>query len=158
MAGLGCRQTAKESGADAQEPTTVSTAATAKSLYVDLDGNAVALADYKGKRVLLNFWATWCTPCIQEMPSLLRAQAILEKENYVFLLASEDTADKIMAFAEKKQFDFTYLRLTGALAQQQVYGLPTTFIYNEAGEKVDQVVGGVVWDAPEVIQKLKEIE
>jgi len=45
-----------------------------KSIYVDLDNNEVDLSSFKGKKVLINYWATWCAPCIQKMPSLIKAQ------------------------------------------------------------------------------------
>ncbi len=58
---------------------TVEQEAVSASGYADLEGNPVELSDYKGKRILLNFWATWCRPCIEEMPSLLKAQEIKTK-------------------------------------------------------------------------------
>ncbi len=124
--------------------------------FEDLEGNPLTIADYKGKRVLLNYWATWCRPCIEEMPSMLRSQAILEKENYIFLLASDQSLETIKAFKEKRGFDFKFIKYTGSWAEQEINSLPTTFIYNEGGEKVEKIVGGVSWDAPEVIQKLKD--
>ncbi|MCJ7466121.1 MAG: hypothetical protein MUO53_05435 [Maribacter sp.] len=92
------------------------------------------------------------------MPSLLRAQAILEQENYVFLLASEQSIDAIRDFKTKKDFDFKYLKLNGALAALQINALPTTFIYNTAGEKVETILGGVVWDSDAMIEKLKALQ
>jgi thiol-disulfide isomerase/thioredoxin len=127
-------------------------------LFEDLNGQPVSLADYKGKKVLLNFWATWCRPCLEEMPSLLRAQAILEKEDYVFLLASEQSIKIINDFKAKKDFDFKYLKLKGALAALQISALPTTFIYNAAGERVETILGGVEWDSDAMIEKLKAIQ
>jgi len=124
--------------------------------FVDLEGRPVTISDYKGKRVLLNFWATWCRPCIEEMPSLLRAQEILKKEGYIFLLASDQSVKVIKAFKAKKGFDFTFIKYNGSWAQQEIDALPTTFIYNKAGEKVEKIVGEVVWDSPEVLQRLKD--
>jgi thiol-disulfide isomerase/thioredoxin len=127
-------------------------------IFEDLEGQPVSLADYKGKKVLLNFWATWCRPCLEEMPSLLKAQDILEKEDYVFLLASEQSIKIINDFKAKKDYDFTFLKLNGTLAAQQINALPTTFVYNTAGEKVETILGGVVWDSDAMIEKLKSIQ
>lgn len=127
------------------------------SQFEDLKGNAVTLADYKGKKILLNFWATWCRPCIAEMPSLQRSREILEKENYVFLLASDQPVVTIQSFIERKGLDFNFIKYRGSLAALQINALPTTFIYNEAGEQVDKIVGGMEWDSPETIQKLKDL-
>ena len=131
---------------------------TSDILFKDLHGNPVALSDFKGKRVLLNFWATWCRPCIEEMPSLLKAKEILEKENYIFLLATDQPIKTIKSFKEKKNFDFNYIKLNGAFAQLDIKALPVTFIYNENGDKVDQISGAVAWDSQEMIHRLKAIE
>ena len=74
------------------------------STYEDLEGNPIEISDYKGKRVLLNYWATWCRPCIEEMPDMEKAQTILEKDNYVFLFASDQSIDKINKFKEARGF------------------------------------------------------
>ena len=126
--------------------------------YVDLEGNPVELSDYKGKRILLNFWATWCRPCIEEMPSLLKAQKILEKENYVFLLATDQSVKIINSFKARKGFEFTYIRYTGAFSDLGIKALPKTIIYNEEGDKVDEISGAIMWDSLEIIERLKSIK
>lgn len=126
--------------------------------YEDLKGNPVKLSDYKGKRILLNFWATWCRPCIEEMPSLLKAQEILEKENYVFLLATDQSIKIINSFKAKKGFEFTYIRYTGAFAELGIKALPKTFLYNVQGEKVDEISGAIEWDSPGIIERLKSVK
>ena len=75
-----------------------------ESDYIDLNGETVHLESFRGKKVLVNFWATWCTPCLQEMPSLVRAQEILTKDNYVFLFPSTDEIEKIKNFNKSKFF------------------------------------------------------
>ncbi|MEO9512127.1 MAG: TlpA disulfide reductase family protein [Flavobacteriaceae bacterium] len=129
-----------------------------EQLYEDLEGNQILLTNYKGKRILLNFWATWCKPCIEEMPALLRSKNILDKENYIFLLASDQSVEKIKAFKEKHNLDFNFIRFTGSLSQLRIYALPTTFIYNESGEKVDEISGAALWDSQQMIDKLKNIK
>lgn len=128
-----------------------------KSDFEDLNGNPVALSDFKGKRVVVNYWATWCRPCIAEMPSILRAQEILEKEGYVFLLASDQAVEITRAFQQKKGFDFTYLKFTGSLLEQQIHALPASFIYNSKGELQFKVMGAKEWDSPESLEELKQV-
>ncbi len=125
--------------------------------FEDLNGNPVALSDFKGKRVVLNYWATWCRPCIAEMPSILRAQDILEKEGYVFLLASDQAIETIKEFKQKKEFDFTYLKFNGSLAEQQINALPASFIYNSKGALQFKVMGAKEWDSPESLEELKDV-
>ncbi len=61
----------------------------------DLNGIAINLEQYKGKTMFINFWATWCKPCLKEMPSIEKAQELLKNKNIEFLFASNETADQI---------------------------------------------------------------
>lgn len=152
-----CKDSKKETSSDAKiASSSVQTVPT--SHYEDLEGNTIELDQYKGKRILLNFWATWCRPCIEEMPALLKAQSKLEKEGYVFLLASDQSTETIKKFKAKKNFDFNFIKFTGSLAQLKIQALPTTFIYNEKGEKVDEITGGVEWDSEEIIDRLLKVQ
>ena len=128
------------------------------SSFEDLDGSPVELSDFKGKRVLLNYWATWCRPCIEEMPAMLRAQEVLVNENYVFLLASDQSLEKIKSFKKKKQYDFTFLKFNGSLADMKINALPATFIYNESGKFRNRIDGATEWDSPRILDKLKAIK
>lgn len=126
--------------------------------YEDLKGNAISLSDFKGKRVLLNYWATWCRPCIAEMPDMEKAQAILENENYVFLFASDQSVAKIEKFKEARGFNLNFIKYNGVYANKGVSALPATFIYNEVGEQVLCFDGGLKWDSPEMIEKLRAVQ
>jgi thiol-disulfide isomerase/thioredoxin len=148
---------AKEPATDDIKVSVPEKVAKAVGLFEDLEGRPVALTDYKGKKVLLNYWATWCRPCLEEMPSLLRSQTLLEKENYVILLASDQSLATIKKFKQARGYEFNYLKFNGSLAEQQINALPVTFIYNEAGEQVEKILGGVDWDAPETIEMLKKV-
>lgn len=128
-----------------------------KSTFEDLDGNPVELSDFTGKRVLLNFWATWCKPCIEEMPALLKAERTLENDGYIFLLASDQSMDKIKAFRKKKGFDFTYLKFNGGMSDFEIDALPATFIYNQEGKRVNRIDGATAWNDPKVIDMLREV-
>ena len=80
-----------------------------KTTFVDLNDNKVNLRAYKGKKIIINYWATWCGPCIKEMPGLKRAEEILKNHNYTFLLVSDETISKISTFKNIKNFDFNFL-------------------------------------------------
>ena len=70
------------------------------TLFSDLNGVPVSLEQFKGKRILVNYWATWCVPCLKEFPSLVKAQELLSNDNYVFLFPSPDGVEKIKVFNE----------------------------------------------------------
>ena len=156
---MGCKETPKEDAQKNAVETNVAVEKTVpKSTYEDIDGKPIELSDFKGKRILLSYWATWCKPCIEEMPSLVAAQKLLENENYIFLMASDQSMKKIKAFQEKKNFDLTFVKFNGALASEKINALPATFIYNEKGEKVDRIDGATAWNSPEIIEKLKNVQ
>ena len=128
------------------------------SLYLDLEGNTVKIQDFKGKRVLLNFWATWCTPCLKEMPSMLKAQEILKDENYVFLFATTDNLDKINQFKKNNDYPFQYLQFKSTLDKLNIYALPATLIYNAEGNQVKRIDGATEWDSKEMLDQLRAIK
>ena len=125
---------------------------------VNLEGKSFDTTSLKGKKVLVNFWATWCAPCKNEMPDLLEVQKILTKENYVFLLISDESTAQILEFKRETKYDFTFLKSTKPTSSLGIYALPTTFIYNEKGEMVDKIIGAVEWNSEKMIHKLKNIK
>ncbi|QCX38870.1 TlpA family protein disulfide reductase [Aureibaculum algae] len=126
--------------------------------FKDLEGNSVLLSDFKGKRILMNFWATWCVPCIEEMPSMAETQELLASENYIFLFATTDELSKIDKFKEKHQFPFQYLRYQSSLDKLNIHALPATFIYNTKGALVKRFDGAQEWNSVEMMKQLKSIE
>ena len=128
------------------------------ALYTNLKGENVSFESFKGKRLLVNYWATWCTPCLQEMPSLVHAQELLKDENYVFLFPSTDKLKTIKIFNDKKKYTLEFLHYSGTLDQLNIYALPATFIYNTAGEMVKRIDGATAWDSDEIINLLKAIK
>lgn len=128
-----------------------------KTLFVDLNNNHVDLIQYRGKRIILNYWATWCGPCIKEMPGLKRAEELLENHNYVLLLVSDETIHTISEFKINKNFDFNFLKSTKSIETLGIYSLPTSYIFDENGKKIETIVGTIAWDSEEIIEKLKKI-
>lgn len=116
-----------------------------KPMLTDLDGKSIHLAQFEGKTIFLNFWATWCKPCIYEMPSIKRVQDSLHTKGVVFLLASDETSEEIRAFQKNNTYNFNYARVTN-LEELGIQGLPTTYIFNPAGELVFSETGYRKWD------------
>ncbi len=124
---------------------------------VDLEGTRIRWEDLRGKTVFLNLWATWCKPCIMEMPSMDKAFQALGDENFVFLAASYEEPEKIRAFREKHPFSFSFVHMKSSLESLNVYSIPTTLIINQEGELVKTIVGSQPWDQPEMLNALKQI-
>ena len=122
----------------------------------DLNGTAINLDIYSGKTIFINFWATWCKPCLEEMPTIQAAIDKLKKENIVFLFASDETTQQIEEFKTDHDYSFNYVTVEnmGAL---NIAGLPTTFIFNPKGQLVFSEMGYRTWDDKENIDLLLEI-
>ncbi len=111
----------------------------------DLNGFVVNLEKYEGKTLFINFWATWCKPCIEEMPSIESAIKILRKENIDFLFASEEDAALISTYRMGNTYNFNYVRVDNSV-ELNIMALPTTFIFNPAGKLVFNESGSRQWD------------
>ena len=125
-----------------------------KSSFFDLEENNLDLSEFNGK-VVVSYWATWCAPCIKEMPSMKRAEEILEDYGYTFLLVSDETIDKISNFKNEMNFDLKFLKSNKSFESLGVYAMPTSYIFNEDGKIVETFVGVIEWDSEEIINKLK---
>jgi thiol-disulfide isomerase/thioredoxin len=122
--------------------------------FADAAGTTVTLAAFRGRVVLLNFWATWCAPCIREMPALDRLQGSLGGRDFTVLIVSEDRGGAKVAVPFLKKLGVerldTYLDAKGKLARALgLKGLPTTILIDRAGREVGRLRGPADWDAPE---------
>ena len=122
----------------------------------DLEGNAIDVSQFKDKAVLVNFWATWCKPCLQEMPSLAATQNRFKDQPIVFLFASNETTEQINRFKNKQKFEFNYLHL-GNLEALNIQALPTTFIFDQTGELRFSEIGFRDWTSPASIEIISNI-
>ena len=128
-----------------------------KTSFVDLYDNNLDLSVYKNAKVIISYWATWCRPCIEEMPSLKRAEEILEDYGYTFLLVSDETISKISKFKNERNFDFNFLKSNKSFETLGVYFMPTTYIFDENGKIIETILGAIEWDSEEMITKLKTL-
>lgn len=123
--------------------------------FQTMDGQDVQLSKHQGQVVLMNAWATWCPPCIAEMPSLDRLQALRGSPDFVVVPISLDrTAVEAKTWFEdndirnlKSWHDSSY-RLTGQL---KLPGLPTSVLYDRDGREVARIPGEVEWDSEEAL-------
>ena len=121
--------------------------------FTDGAGKPVTLADFAGKVVLLNLWATWCAPCIKEMPSLARLQTELGGADFQVVALAQDRggAPVVLPFLEKLGVKSlaTYLDAPGAAGKAfAVQGLPTSLLIGRDGRETARLLGGADWDGP----------
>jgi len=123
--------------------------------FEDLEGNKFNWDDTKGKLVVVNFWATWCKPCIKEMPSISEANSQLKDQNVVFIVASDEDVEKIKKFESKHHYSFKLMRSNASVFDLEVQALPTTLIINEEGEIVFNEIGARDWASEKSIALIK---
>jgi thiol-disulfide isomerase/thioredoxin len=122
--------------------------------FADADGQVKRLADFRGRVLVLNYWATWCAPCVEEMPSLSRLQAKLGGDRFAVLAVSVDREGLpvVVPFLEKLAIKnlAVYTDRTGATMRALgVRGLPTTMIIDGEGREAGRIEGMANWDSPE---------
>lgn len=128
--------------------------------FQDGNGKTIALNDLKGKVVFINFWATWCPPCITEMPSINELKAKFNgNENIVFLMVDVDGKHKkAQAFMDKRKFDLPVYVPHSEIPKEYLGGaIPTTIILDKNGAIAARIEGGRDYSAPEILNGLKKL-
>jgi thiol-disulfide isomerase/thioredoxin len=125
-----------------------------------LKGSKIKLEDYKGKVVLINLWATWCRPCLAEMPHLVELQNTHKDKGFEILgldIEPEDTEEKVAEFSERMKLNYTLGWIEGKdnnelLKISKFNGIPQSFLISREGQILGVFTGG----SPTIIAKLKE--
>ena len=122
--------------------------------FTDMAEKPLTLADFKGKVLLLNYWATWCAPCVEEMPSLERLQTRLGGAEFMVLAVSVDRQGLsiVEPFLQRiglKQLPIYLDRSGASMRAFGVRGLPTTMIIDRDGNEAGRLEGMAHWDSPE---------
>jgi len=126
----------------------------------DLDGKVHRLSDLRGKPVIVNFWATWCPPCREEMPSMQRAWERLEPAGVVLLAINVgEDPDRVFQFTANYPVEFPLLfdRDSAVSGEWPMRGLPSTFVVDPEGRIVYRAIGGREWDDPELLQPVLDL-
>ena len=127
---------------------------------VDLQGQTRSLADYRGRVVLLNFWATWCPPCRREMPSMERLRrSMAGRPLEILAVDSAETPEDVRAFLKTLDLGFPILLDPDGqnTRRWKVYALPTTFLLDGEGRIRYVLRGGAEWDEGEALQAIETL-
>lgn len=130
-----------------------------KAIFLDENSLPTSIETFKGKIVVLNLWATWCAPCVREMPSLQRLAARLSNERFAVIAVSQDKGGMAVAkpFLDKlgvRELS-VYSDPTGRLSREYGgRGMPTTFIIGKDGKLIARLEGSADWDAKEIVTYL----
>lgn len=127
----------------------------------DINGNTVSLSSFKGKVVLLNFWATWCPPCRAEIPSMNKLNQLLKNKGLVILAVSTDRAVvDVKDFLKNNPVNFTVVvdyNLSVSRSLYKVFMVPTTFLIDKRGIVIEKYFGEQDWTEPEMIKEIEPL-
>ena len=128
--------------------------------FEDGAGTAVTLADFRGRIVLLNLWATWCGPCRTEMPALDRLQARMAGPDFTVVPLSIDHRGRDAVERFYRELGLTSLgiyvdRSGEAASAVEVSGMPTSLFVDRQGRELGRVLGGAPWDDAEMVARIK---
>lgn len=143
--------------------TTLKPAKAAKNFTLpDLDGKPHRLADYRGKVVLVNFWATWCPPCRREMPSMEHLSQRLKDEPFVILaINQQEDPEQVFVFSAQLDpaptFPILFDRNSVVAKAWGVRGLPASFLVDKQGRVVHRAMGGREFDHPEIERVIRTV-
>lgn len=125
-----------------------------------IDRGELRLSSFEGKVVLMNFWATWCPPCIEEMPSMQRLYESLPRETFEILAINmQEDRDTVQQFISQHNFEYPILLdVEGGVAQRYaVRGLPTSYVIAPDGSMPAALIGFAHWDEPEFVEFFQDI-
>jgi len=127
----------------------------------DINGNKISLSDYKGKVVLVNFWATWCSPCKEEIPQLNKLYKIMQNRDFVILAIAEDnkSSNELKAFIKKYEMPFTVLTDPGRViaGYYRLSGVPETFLIDKNGKLIYKFIGPKDWTGEELSEIFEKL-
>jgi thiol-disulfide isomerase/thioredoxin len=123
-----------------------------------LDGRELHFSQIKGKLIFLNFWGTWCPPCVAEMPSIQRLYDRVKGEGIQFMCVSDEDKTKVRKFVEERGFTFPVYTLLGEKPRVlETRGVPATFIISRDGQIVFKHVGAAQWDHETGVDFIKRL-
>jgi thiol-disulfide isomerase/thioredoxin len=127
-----------------------------QSVLLGRDGKRAAVADFRGKIVLVNFWATWCAPCIRELPSLVRLHQARGGEDFAVIALSQDfngwkVVEPFLARHDLSSLPVYVDEKTAIARSLGVQGLPTSVLLDRRGRELGRLTGDAEWDTPQAL-------
>jgi len=136
--------------------------ALAEFKFQDAEGKERTLADWRGKVVLLNLWATWCLPCRKEMPALDRLQTALGSDRFEVVAISVDrkgleASRKFLADTEVKKLALYVDASARLMSDVRAVGLPATLLIDAQGREIGRLLGPAEWDSEDAVRLIRSV-
>lgn len=126
-----------------------------------MDNQQLTLASLKGKVVLLNFWASWCPPCREEIPSMMKLNSFMAGKPFKMVCVSVDEGGKkaVEDYFKLSGYSLpTYLDPSGQAAKSfGITGVPETFVIDKNGVVAKRIIGGLDWSSPDVVAFIENL-
>jgi thiol-disulfide isomerase/thioredoxin len=127
-------------------------------MLYDLAGHPVSFGQYRGKTVFLNIWATWCGPCVAELPSIVKLARTPQLDRVAFVCVSVDQdPETVRRYVQGKDWPMTVLHAAGLPPAFTTDGIPATFLIAPDGRIAASAVGDAEWDDPTVVAFLERL-
>lgn len=129
--------------------------------FVDASGQSHSLAEFRGRPVVLNIWATWCVPCRKEMPALDRLQAMFAGSDLLVLALSIDRQGPSVVTSFYQEIGVSslgiYVDASGSATRRVgAVGIPTTLLIDRAGREIGRKIGAAEWDSAEIVTLIRD--
>lgn len=123
---------------------------------VDLNNEPVNMTSFRGKKIILSFGASWCGNCIDELNTLkaIKSEQLADVE---IIVISDEPIERVVAFKERRNYPFTFLKMNYAFQTIGVNAIPTSYIINTALEVKKEKVGYIDWKDPSTLEHLKTL-
>lgn len=130
--------------------------------FADVDGRSLSLSTFEGKVILVNLWATWCPPCVEEMPALDSLQAELGGDDFqvVALSIDREGSEAVVPFFEAQDLRNLPIYLDSDANGPRAFqarGFPTSILIDRQGRRIATVEGDLAWDDSEVVDMLRRV-
>ena len=129
--------------------------------FPGLDGQKVSLSEFRGRVVFVNIWATWCSPCVEEMPSMQKLYQKLKGENFEILAVSIDSQGTKVVAPFMKKYKLTFPALIDSMGTiKRIYkatGVPESFIIDKNGILAKKVIGPLDWSRPDNLRLFRDL-
>lgn len=124
---------------------------------VNIEGEDFDVNSLSEEFIFVNYWATWCKPCIAEMPSIESLKADMEGQSIAFLIISDESLKKIQGYLTDKEYSMTFLKKVLIENEKKMASFPQTYLINQKGEILFEKTGSAEWNSDQMKEKIRGV-